>query len=343
MKGLRAFAHLVSKLATGIRALSINRLVRRVVHRDNVVHRVCNSAAPRKVDQGRGIRRLMGNTRSFMERHGRRNGNMRMNMTSCLRRMSLLDSVSRSSDKRDQGLALVAIRSTGKLRFPIIFMMKLRRRLFPDTVTNSDLQRVRRRHHLFCMTLAETRGRYVLAFTHDQFEFNGARFNGPDHFLSRVSDHCLEFSRGAPTLKETAPVRSGSGSNRGQKFCGGGVMGPGQATARKRASIVLHMSKVGPLKQTILSRGGRRLRDSYVRGVPSSAGIGARKGLRINDQVVRRHFNRNIIGTLSKGNRGTGTAISFVRAKAGRLLLHFTHFQVIRWSVGGGVGGVIVE
>lgn len=140
------------------------------------------------------MRRLIGNVHSFYSNHRRRK-DPRILLSSCLSRVTLLASRSRRRKRTRPGIALVAVRSTGKLRFPGIFIIKLRRGLFPDPLSSTSCQTLRRRHHLFCITIAQTRSRYCLSCTGDHFGCKGVRFYGPDHFLGSVSIHCLRIPR----------------------------------------------------------------------------------------------------------------------------------------------------
>ncbi len=189
MAGLTGFRGLIDNFVRGISGISTCRLNHVMIRRTNVVASLVRSAAIRKRDHLRGIRRLVSNVRSFIHSHRRRNSRT-VKLSSFLDSITLLASRSDRSSSAS-GIALVAIRTTGKLRFSAMFVINVRRRLFPSVVTCSDIERVRRREHLLCMTVAHTRGHYFLSCTGDHFHCKGIRCNVPDEFLGSVSHKCV--------------------------------------------------------------------------------------------------------------------------------------------------------
>lgn len=196
--GLRGFHLLVSSFVSHSRALSICRLNSTVVERDEVDRSVVSNGGTSSLTHRRGLRRFLDNVRAFITKHRRRKQVSRTCLASCLRSITLLASTSDRKRGSRPEISLVAIRTTGNLRFTAIFMMNLRRGVFPDPLTTISIERLRRRHHLLCMTVAHTRGRYVLAGTGGHFQCNGVRFSGPDHFVSRVSTDLVRKNRRAP-------------------------------------------------------------------------------------------------------------------------------------------------
>lgn len=294
-----------------------------VVHRSNVVGSIYRSGSPRGLDHGRGVRRLIGNVDSFYTRQRRRKG-LGILLNSFLSRISLLASRSSSGSKSSRGVALVAMRSTGKLRFGGIFMIKVRRGLFPDNVINSSPQTLRRRQQLFCMTVAHTRRRYFLSCTGAHFQCNGVRFNDPDHFLGSVSVHFLHLPRSTKVFHEMRR-RTITFHERGtENFTPSGRGTPckkGRHISMQPGRRVVTPAIPHGLGQITPSTGAT---DASLSSNKSTGHV-RRKRL-----VRRRHFNLNRILGIRNRKSGTGTAVHFGGTKSGRLLLHFTHFGIVK-------------
>lgn len=310
-----------------------------VVHRSNVVGSIYRSASPRGLDEGRGVRRLIGKVGSFYTLQRRRNG-PGVSLASFLSRVTLLASRSSSGTSSKRGVALVAIRSTGKLRFGGMFIIKLRRGLFPDKVTKSSPHTLRRRHHLFCITVAHTRRRYCLSFTGAHFHCKGVRFKDPDHFLHSVSIRCLRLprrtkidhsiSRNTKHFHErvrknfahsTSPSHTSfnDDSSRRHTHPGTRVVTP---------DIPEGLGGIDTIDKDDDTR-------STTSGTTSIAKMHTKRVVR------RRHFKLNRIVGIRKAKSGTGTAVRFGGTNSGRLLLHFTHFGIVGWVMARWVRGIV--
>lgn len=282
-----------------------------MIGRDNVIDALFRSHSIRKVDGRRGLRRLLGNVTRFYRVHHRRKAR-RISLTSFLSRISLLASRSGSGRRRTGGIAVVAIRTTGNLRFQGIFIIKLRRSLFPSTVSGSGPETIRRRHHLFCITVAHTRRGYMLARTEDHCHGNRDAVYSPDHFLGSVSPGCVCAS--------TSTIAAGN------------LLTAHHSSIFRRPGTVRKRTCISPITRTIKQRTHlAQVRATSLSSTPSSSSTPTLSNLRIKTGIQRSHFKRNRMATVRKRKNGTGTAISFTRFNRGRLLLGFTHLAVIRW------------
>lgn len=312
------------------------RLKTVVIHRSNVVGRVCRDGSPRGLDHRRGVRRLVGNVRSFYTAHRRRKGRGVL-LASFLSRISLLASRSGRGRKSTRGVALVAVRSTGNLRFGGIFMIKVRRGLFPDTLSLGSCGRLRRRHHLFCITVAHTRRRYCLSFTGDQFGCKGVRFDDPDHFLGSVSMRFLGLPRRRRVTQEVSRETDHFYHRRGRHTTHSLFSRPTSRSSCKHSSSGVSnnrgafLIKREPGIRVVhpdVPHGLAGINPRAISGPSTTEGLSI--GMRTKRIVRRRHFKVNSIVGIRKVNRGDGTAIHFQGTKRGRLLLGFTQFGIIR-------------
>lgn len=127
-KGVGSFMSFVRKLGDGTRTCAIHRALRRIVRLANCIGRLRTRGARRTRTEVRGVSRLVSGARSF--RRTVRRTKRPTALSTFLRRVTLITSVSSISPSRSC-ILLVALRDTGKLRFPGMFVIKVRSNIFP--------------------------------------------------------------------------------------------------------------------------------------------------------------------------------------------------------------------
>ncbi len=190
--GLGTFTRVVGNFIRRGTADSTCIVISVIMHRDKLVTRTVSSAAPRRLSHGSGLGRVIATIRRFYRR-GIGHNSGRITLIGFLGRITLVAARSRRGTSRLRAMALVAIRTTGKLRCPCIFVINTRRGLFPDSIYR-DRHSIRRRHHLVCITVAQTGRHYAVDCTGRHFVCKGCRCSGPDHFLRSVSHSFLSVS-----------------------------------------------------------------------------------------------------------------------------------------------------
>ncbi len=177
--GVGNFYGVVSTLARFTRRTSVDRLFARIVGIANC-GTVLRNRNRRNESQLRGIVRLSSGVLRCRLRGST------PALSRFLRRVTLVDSVSNLSNS-GSGIILVAMRSTGKLRFRGICLINVRRNVFPNrrSVVNK-VDRVRRRHHLVCITVAHTGEHLFIAGASAHVLCKHAAHGLPSHFIGRV-------------------------------------------------------------------------------------------------------------------------------------------------------------
>lgn len=178
-RGLRNFTTVVERFRSYLSSsVPLSSLLRRILSGAGCFS--CLSRSPRSTrSEGGGVGRLSS---VFV---GCRRRSTSFRLSSFLRSITLITSVS-SCGRSSSTIILVALRSTGKLRFPVIFVPKVRRDIFPNGRSIFGRRSLRRRHHLTCINVAETGRGLCLLGTHHEVLCNAAGHGRTSHFLHRV-------------------------------------------------------------------------------------------------------------------------------------------------------------
>lgn len=307
--GVQPFILFVRSVGTGTGLLSITSLLRRIVRAANCIERLRTRKASRTRTEVRGVSRLVDGTISCTrKRRTPALGNF-------LRGITLITSVSDFS-RGDSCIMLVALRDTGKLRFPGICLTKLRSKLFPDCVSVADSgsrTRVRRRQHLTCIKVAHTGGGLAVASTHIHVIQKRARCKGMSHFIERVPARLL--SKGV--------CRPGAGRRPVRRSAFRGTHGTFQAIPDCNKDKCKGRIK-RKCKSAFHSSGTAGPMCAGIRGRHSFNSTNKTLSCRIKSHIHRVGFNSKRIVTVISKNESCRIAMSFSGIKAGGVFTDFT-------------------
>lgn len=309
--GLSSFTTLVRCFGALTRRVGVASLLRRIVRGAKCVRDLRGRSGRRTGAEGRGVSRLVDGTTAC--RRDYRSGSRGTALDKFLRRITLITSVSDLSRSR-RCIILVALRDTGKLRFPHICLTKVRSKLFPkcvDVGTKSE-RRLRRRQELYCIKVAETRRRLALADTHEEVIRNRARCGPVSEFIGRVPERLLSAKGGGFARRARVPTRRGACTHTERTF---------ETRTFKKA-----FNKVAPT-------GGRKANGPLAKGrtLTSLRGndrLTTNKGnplkCRTKSHIHRIGFKRKAMASVGRNKQSRRIAVRFSDIKAHGVFTGFT-------------------